>query len=188
MAMIRAEKPRGKKMTLNKPEFILKRIIMCACVIFAAGCASKGARGGGEADDAVAGSGIGDTSRFYGEHVSADKEAELLSQDTYYFGYNLYDLTPEDRLSIYAHAKKMIEHPGMKARIEAHTDERGSREYNVALGERRAKAVANTLMMKGVPHNQIRTVSYGKEKPAALGHDEASWKENRRAIIVYEGE
>jgi peptidoglycan-associated lipoprotein len=173
-------------MTL-KPGFILKRIIICACVMLAAGCASKGARNGSDSDE-IASGGIGDSTRFYGEHVSADKEASLLSQDTYYFGYDLYDISPEDRLSIYAHAKKMIENPRMVARIEGHTDERGSREYNVALGERRAKAVANTLMMKGVPHHQIRTVSYGKEKPAALGHDESSWKENRRAIIVYEVE
>ena len=175
-------------MTVKKPGFILKRIVICACVIFAAGCASKGARSGGDADDMAGGGGIGDSSRFYGEHVSSDREAQLQSQDIYYFGYDQFDISPEDRLSVYAHAKKMIENPRMVARIEGHTDERGSREYNVALGERRAKAVANTLMMKGVPHHQIRTVSYGKEKPASLGHDESSWKENRRAIIVYEVE
>ena len=174
-------------MTLNKPGYILRQFVICACVLFAVGCASKGNRSGG-ADDSAGGGGVGDVSRFYGEHVSADKEAELLSQDTYYFAYDQYEISPEDRLSIYAHAKKMLENPRAVARIEGHTDERGSREYNVALGERRAKAVANTLMMKGVPRNQIRTVSYGKEKPVALGHDEDSWKENRRAIIFYEVE
>ncbi len=169
------------------PGFILKRIMICACLILATGCASKGARGGSDADE-MASRGIGDVNRFYGEPVSAEKEANLLSQDTYYFGYDLYDISPEDRLSVYAHAKKMIENPRKIVRIEGHTDERGSREYNVALGERRAKAVANILMMKGVPHHQIHTLSYGKEKPAALGHDESAWKENRRAVIVYEVE
>lgn len=174
-------------MRLSKLGFTLKRLIICTCVLLTVGCASKGARSNGDADDMAAG-GVGDSTRFYGEHISSGREAELLSQDTYYFGYDMYDISPEDRLSIYAHAKKIIENPRIRVRIEGNTDERGSREYNVALGERRAKAVANMLMMKGVPHHQIHTVSYGKEKPVSLGHDESAWKENRRATIVYEGE
>lgn len=161
--------------------------MVCACMILAVGCASKNATQG-DADAYSARKGVGDVTRFYGEHLSPEREAQLAAQDIYYFDYDMYEIGPEDKLSIYTHAKKMIENPRMIARIEGHTDERGSREYNVALGERRAKAVANLLMMKGVPHHQIRTVSYGKEKPVALGHDESSWKENRRAIIVYEVE
>jgi peptidoglycan-associated lipoprotein len=174
-------------MIVNKLWSMVRQAAACACVLLAVGCASKGERGGAEHEDAAGRvGGIGDISRFYGEPVSSEREADLLAQDTYYFGYDLYEVTPEDRLSIYAHAKKLIENPRLQIRIEGHTDERGSREYNVALGERRGKAVANILMMKGVPSHQIHVVSYGKEKPSAMGHDESAWKENRRAVIFYE--
>ena len=79
-------------------------------------------------------------------------------------------------------------HPNAQVRVEGHTDERGSREYNVTLGERRAQTIAKFLIMKGVNPAQVHVVSYGKEKPADLGHDEAAWANNRRAVIVYEAE
>jgi peptidoglycan-associated lipoprotein len=73
-------------------------------------------------------------------------------------------------------------------RIDGHTDERGSREYNIGLGERRANAVRNVMVLKGVSEDRIVTVSYGKEKPIALGHAEESWQQNRRAEFAYEGQ
>lgn len=131
---------------------------------------------------------VGDVTRFYGESVSPSQEAALLNQDTYYFAYDAYELAPEDKLSLYAHAKKLLEGSYRRIRIEGHTDERGSREYNIALGERRAKAVAAILMMKGVKAKQLEILSYGKERPASLGHDESAWQANRRSVIVYEVE
>ena len=115
-------------------------------------------------------------------------EKDLLAKRTYYFGYDSFDVLDKDVLSVYAHAKRLINHKRMHVRVEGHTDERGSREYNVALGERRANAIANILMLKGVPQDQISVVSYGKEKPAVAGHDESSWSQNRRAVIIYEVE
>jgi peptidoglycan-associated lipoprotein len=132
--------------------------------------------------------GVNDTVRFYGSDVSPADEKDLLAKRTYYFGYDGFDVSDEDTLSIYAHAKRLLNGKRAHVRVEGHTDERGSREYNVALGERRANAVANILMLKGVPQDQISVVSYGKEKPAVAGHSESSWSQNRRVVIIYEVE
>jgi peptidoglycan-associated lipoprotein len=93
----------------------------------------------------------------------------------------------EDRAIIQAHADYLAQHPTVKVTLEGHTDERGSREYNIGLGERRAKAVAEMMKLMGVSADQISTVSYGEERPAALGHDESAWHLNRRVEIVYGG-
>ena len=76
---------------------------------------------------------------------------------------------------------------GVKVVLEGHCDERGTREYNLALGERRANAVKDFLVAMGISPNRIKVISYGKERPAALGHNEASWKQNRRAVTVIAG-
>lgn len=145
-------------------------------------------RSGKYAEDTDSHGGVGDVNHFYGQQVSREQEMELLSQNTFYFPYDGYEVASGDRLPIYAHAKKLIENPNDVIRIEGHTDERGSREYNVGLGERRAKAVAQLMMSKGVPRRQIHIVSYGKEKPFSYGHEESAWQQNRRATIVYESE
>ena len=87
-----------------------------------------------------------------------------------------------------AHARYLQQNPGAKIRIEGNTDERGSREYNIALGQRRSEAVKQMMQLLGARAGQIESVSFGEEKPRASGHDEASWAENRRADIVYQGE
>lgn len=158
---------------------MLKTLFAASLVLTAVGCAKKGVGG---ADD----HGVGDSMRFYGSEVTAEQKKAWLSQNTYLFGYDRFDLSDEDMMSVYAHAEKLITHPKTHIRVEGHTDERGSREYNIALGERRAKAIANILMLKGVPQSQISVVSYGKEKPAVMGHDESTWGQNRRAVIMYE--
>jgi peptidoglycan-associated lipoprotein len=84
-----------------------------------------------------------------------------------------------------AHAKYLAKMGGMKVRLEGHTDERGSREYNIGLGERRAQAVRRALLLQGAAEGQISTVSYGEERPAAAGSDEGAWAKNRRVEIVY---
>jgi peptidoglycan-associated lipoprotein len=169
----------------NVMSLALKTLITVSLVLGAVGCAKKGQSGAAGGMD---GSGIGDSMRFYGAEVTAEQKRAWLAQNTYIFGYDRFDLNDEDMMSVYAHAEKLITHPKKQIRVEGHTDERGSREYNIALGERRAKAVANILMLKGVPQHQISIVSYGKEKPAAMGHDESSWGQNRRAVIIYEME
>lgn len=112
----------------------------------------------------------------------------ILSKRSIYFDYDKYVVKPEFQNLVEAHAKYLMAHPEANVHLQGNADERGSREYNLALGQKRAVAVKKVLNVLGVPDKQIETISYGKEKPKALGHDEASWAENRRADIIYSGE
>ena len=102
-----------------------------------------------------------------------------------YFDYDSYVIKSEYQSLIEAHARFLKANAGRKINIEGHTDERGGREYNLALGQRRAEAVRRALGLLGVTDSQVEAVSFGKEKPAAQGSDEASYARNRRAEIVY---
>ena len=94
----------------------------------------------------------------------------------------------EFRPLVEAHARYLAQNRNARMTVQGHTDERGSREYNIALGQRRADAVKRMMTLIGAQESQVETVSFGKEKPRNLGHDEAAWAENRRADIVYAGE
>lgn len=107
------------------------------------------------------------------------------SQKTLYFDFDSATIDPSFLRTLDAHADYLIRHPLARLRVEGHGDERGTREYNIALGERRAQAVRNALLLKGVSRSQMVTISYGEEKPLALGHDEASWARNRRVELIY---
>ena len=109
-----------------------------------------------------------------------------LSQQTIYFDFNASTIKDEYRDLVTWHGRYLASNPDMKVRLEGHTDERGSREYNIALGDRRAQAVSRMLMFQGATKKQINVVSFGEEKPVALDHDEASWSQNRRVQLVYE--
>ena len=102
-----------------------------------------------------------------------------------YFDYDSNVIKPEYQSLIEAHARFLKANAGRKINIEGHTDERGGREYNLALGQRRSEAVRRALGLLGVPDSQVEAVSFGKEKPAVPGSDEAAWAKNRRAEIVY---
>jgi peptidoglycan-associated lipoprotein len=102
-----------------------------------------------------------------------------------YFDFDRSDIRPEFASLINAHARHLGGATGTRVRLEGHTDERGSREYNIALGERRAQAVRRALMLQGAADKQLTTVSYGEERPAAEGSDEAAYEKNRRVEIVY---
>lgn len=102
-----------------------------------------------------------------------------------YFEYDSDEIRPEFRSAIEAHAAYLASHPDTVMTLEGHADERGSREYNLALGERRALAVRRQLTLLGGSSAQIRTVSFGEERPAAEGHDETAYAMNRRVEIVY---
>lgn len=110
---------------------------------------------------------------------------ELLSKRLLYFAFDSDALRGDDEAIVAAHAKYLVSNPGVKVRLEGHTDERGSREYNIGLGERRAQAVRRALMLQGVGEQQISTVSFGEERPAVLGDDETAWAQNRRVEILY---
>lgn len=109
-----------------------------------------------------------------------------LTNNIVYFGYDSDAISAEYSSVVDAYAKYLSTNPVAKVRIEGHTDERGSREYNVALGERRGNAVKDALVSQGVSAAQISVISYGEERPAADGHDESAWAKNRRAQIIRE--
>lgn len=101
-----------------------------------------------------------------------------------YFDFDKSDIKPQFRTLIEEHAKYLRANPSLRVTIEGNCDERGSREYNVALGQRRAETVMKTLVLLGVPESRMEAISYGEEKPRLPGHDEASWAENRRGDVV----
>ena len=108
-----------------------------------------------------------------------------LSRRSIYFAFDSYDVAPEYAPVVEAHAKWLIAHPEVSIVIQGNTDERGGREYNLALGQKRSEAVLQRLQLLGIPSSRIEAVSFGKEKPIALGHSEEAWAQNRRADIVY---
>ncbi len=114
----------------------------------------------------------------------ADFVAQMMGQDTVYFDTDRFNIDSADMAALQAQAAWLGRYPAKRATIEGHADERGTREYNLALGERRANAAKNYLASIGVDASRLTTVSYGKERPMALGSDEASWAKNRRAITV----
>jgi peptidoglycan-associated lipoprotein len=108
-----------------------------------------------------------------------------LARKVIYFDFDKSEIKPEFADIVTAAAHNLTGNPTMKVKLEGNTDERGTREYNIGLGERRAQAVRRALMLQGVAESQISTVSYGAERPAAEGDDEAAWSKNRRVEVVY---
>jgi peptidoglycan-associated lipoprotein len=111
--------------------------------------------------------------------------ARLMQQLVVYFDYDQAEIEPQFNQMLAAHAQFLAQNANAQVRLEGHADERGSREYNIGLGERRAQAVRRVLMLQGANAAQISTVSYGEERPAQTGSDEESWRLNRRVELVY---
>lgn len=114
----------------------------------------------------------------------ADFVAQMMGQDTIYFDTDRYNIDATDQAALAAQAQWLQKYPAKRLTIEGHADERGTREYNLALGERRANAAKNYLVSLGIDAGRVATLSYGKERPVALGSDEESWAKNRRAVTV----
>ncbi|MCE9634001.1 MAG: peptidoglycan-associated lipoprotein Pal, partial [Methylophilales bacterium] len=112
----------------------------------------------------------------------------ILYTRSVFFDFNKDEVKAEYRPLVEAHAKYLVEHPEAKLILQGNTDERGSREFNLALGQRRSVAVKNVMNVLGASDRQIETVSYGEEKPRCAEQTESCWAQNRRADIVYEGE
>jgi peptidoglycan-associated lipoprotein len=118
--------------------------------------------------------------------VAARSEGSALPQGrSVYYDFDRSEIKPDGAKVVDANAQYLREHPDLKVKVEGNADERGSREYNLALGQRRADAVQKRMTILGIPADRIESVSYGEEKPKATGHDETSWSENRRSDIVY---
>lgn len=164
----------------------LAKIMLISCSVLAiAACSSTAkkntmmASAGSEQSGAEV-NGIGETENF-GGGVNGNRHAA--NKNTYYFDFDKSDIRPEDKPVILAKADQLVGQPNKKIILEGHTDPRGSREYNVALGERRANSVAELLKSKGVSKNQVRVVSYGAERLAAEGRTEEDYQLDRRAVI-----
>jgi peptidoglycan-associated lipoprotein len=112
----------------------------------------------------------------------------ILSKRSVYFDYDSFVVKNEYRATVQAHAQYLRDNAAAKVLLQGNADERGSREYNLALGQKRADSVRNAMTLSGAKDSQIEAVSLGEEKPRATGHDEASWTENRRTDIRYQGE
>ena len=166
-------------------------VLMAAATVALAGCnrsntlpdESAGA-GGGFGSDSSSTSGAGNGSTIGVSALDAERE-RLMQQLVVYFDYDQADIKPEFNSLLAAHGQYLSRNPMTNLRLEGHADERGSREYNIVLGERRAQAVRRVLMLQGAQASQITTVSYGEERPAATGSDDEAWRLNRRVELVY---
>jgi peptidoglycan-associated lipoprotein len=116
---------------------------------------------------------------------AAGPSGELLSKRIIYFDFDRADIRADSQSVVAAHARYLASNPTQKVRLEGHADERGSREYNIGLGERRGQAVRRALLLQGVSEVQLSTVSYGEERPAVAGSDEQAYAQNRRVEIIY---
>ena len=120
--------------------------------------------------------------------VDPKVKSGILARRSIYYDYDQFDIKDEYRGVVEAHAKYLRENPAARVLIQGNTDERGSREYNVGLGQRRSDGVKKMMVLLGARDNQIESVSLGEEKPQADGHNEAAWSKNRRCDILYSGE
>ncbi len=112
----------------------------------------------------------------------------ILSQRSVYYDYDSYSVKNEYRELVMSHARYLRDNANSKVLLQGNTDDRGSREYNLALGQRRADGVKSMMTLSGARDAQVESVSLGEEKPSAVGHDESSWSQNRRTDIIYRGE
>jgi len=145
---------------------------------------TTGATTSGASTAGVSGTAAGATA---GPNAHKDPKS-ILAKRSVYFDYDQFVIKDEYKATVEAHAKYLQANRGLRIIVQGNTDERGTREYNIALGQKRADAVKKLMMVLGASEAQIETVSFGKEKPRMEGHDESSWAENRRGDIVYAGE
>lgn len=168
------------------------KLLTLAGLLVVAACASDKTRDdtSGSASSSASGRSGPSAGSASGSIVGAPSETDarggggLPSGNVLYFEFDSSDLKPEGATLAEAWAQYLAANPNAKVRLEGHADERGTREYNVGLGERRANAVLQTLTSRGVSERQLTVSSFGEERPVAAGHDEATWAQNRRVEIV----
>lgn len=141
---------------------------------------------GGDDDGGISSDELSDRERQQrSEQGATGDDASLRRITTFYFDFDTAEIKAESRDVLAAHARYLSDNPDVNVRLEGHTDERGTKEYNLALGERRANAVQRFLVVNGADRSQLETVSYGEEKPAAMGSDESAWAQNRRVELIF---
>lgn len=167
---------------------IFRLVGFAACAIVLAACSSMPGSGGANVGDADSASsqGLGRRISFAGQESGESFTTKAPYNQVYLFAFDNSRIAQKYLPSIQSQANYLKTHPRARIMLAGHTDGRGSREYNVALGERRANSVADIMRMAGVARNQIRVVSYGEERPVSFGHDENSYRKNRRVELTYE--
>lgn len=175
-----------------RSSFLKKLSVVCMSAILLSGCAHKrqdqgvydvnAAYGDNNSAGYTHSAGMSENEQF-ADHMGGGRS--LLSRRVYYFAFNSNIVNDSDKPAIFANANYLVAHPNVTVTVEGNTDPRGSREYNIGLGERRARAVADLLLSRGVRRSQIHIVSYGYEKLASPGHTEADYQLDRRVALVY---
>jgi peptidoglycan-associated lipoprotein len=162
--------------------YSLKVLAILTAALFVAACETDSSSGGGAAGGGQAGRQATGTTAPVGPTPGTQAHLVATIGDRVFFDYDKYDLKPQARQTIERWAAYLKQFPAISLTVEGHCDERGTREYNLALGERRANAVKAALQQQGIAANRVATISYGKERPAALGSNEAAWSQNRRGV------
>ncbi len=163
----------------------LRLLTIIAAMLLVTACTSTTDSSGSASSDGK-GNGKGGINRA---DVTPGTQDDLVLNvgDRVFFEYDRYELNSESKATLERQAAWLKKFGGLKVTVEGHADERGTREYNLALGERRAIAVKDYLVSLGVSANRLETISYGKERPAVLGSDESSWTQNRRSVTSLKG-
>lgn len=172
----------------------MRKLLGISLIVLLSACASQTTQP--EVDDLTAGAGSGSGS---GDLMGSGSGRpsyfsklqdpnSILSQRSVYYEYDSYTVKGEYRELVLSHARFLRDTPDASVILQGNTDDRGSREYNLALGQRRADSVKNMMTLAGARDGQIESVSLGEEKPRALGHGESAWSQNRRTDIIYRGE
>jgi peptidoglycan-associated lipoprotein len=167
-----------------------KAVALTAAMVWAAGCSttSTSTDAGSAAGDGTSASGANtygtSGSRVSGAIVTAEDLQQL--RTVFYFDFDQAVVRQEGFSDLEAHARYLSQNPSASVRLEGHADERGTREYNMALGERRAKAVERLLVVNGAGNSQVESISFGEEKPAVVGHSADAWGKNRRVELIYQ--
>jgi len=172
----------------------MRKLLGISLIVLLSACASQTTQP--EVEDLTAGAGtgsegsdlMGSGSSRPGYFSQLQDPNSILSQRSVYYDYDSYSVKSEYRELVLSHARFLRDNSSASVILQGNTDDRGSREYNLALGQRRADSVRNMMTLAGARDEQIESVSLGEEKPRALGHSESAWSQNRRTDILYRGE
>jgi peptidoglycan-associated lipoprotein len=171
----------------------MKKLLGVLLISLLSACASQTSKPSAEVEDKSMGATPAESSSSGAKTTSPTLNPvtdpnNILSKRSVYFDFDSYVVKDEYRSLVVAHAQYLRDNASARVLLQGNTDERGSREYNLALGQRRADAVKHAMTLSGAREGQIESVSLGEEKPRSTGHDESSWAENRRTDIRYQGE
>ena len=161
--------------------------LLAACETAPEESTATGGAGGAGSSGASSSSSGGGSGAPAGPRAGSAEDLIVNVGDRVFFAFDKYNLNPDARKTLEGQAAWLKKYPSVKITVQGHCDERGTREYNLALGERRANSAKDYLVALGVSPNRIKTISYGKERPVALGSNESSWAQNRRSVTTLSG-